>query len=700
MKKIKHLGFIMLLAILLILSSKSISNATFYINNFDIRAEVKQNGDMEITESIQYYSDETKNGVTREIKTKNEYNSKNSADSLTLEEVLVDNYKARQVYSGTLGENGVYEYNQSGYNHSLKVYMPMSALKQNRTVTYKYTLTNVAVKYNDIAEIFWNFIGKEWDTEIKNVHIRVVLPYEAVYDSIYVYGHGSDNGRFEKNNNIIDLYATDLDAYQALDARILFSKTAIPQSVKEIDKSVLNKYINEEEGITKEYEQAEILAGLTINEIAIGLSAVIILTGIYLYFKFDKEYKVEKHHYYREIPHNLTPEILQTVYYGKVQKNAFFITFLNLIKKGVYAITKTQNEIGKETQLITYNEDNNQELEDYEVEVKKIINTFFDKGEKSIDTLKLQQKMKYSSKMYYRDYIRKLESRKEGLFGEKQKLNKKVTKYLVIAMVVLILFMVFIAFWAEPGMALGLLMFLAFTTFAYTIAFKSIEPNAFTIGFFTIHCGAFQIANIAMLVQSGEGIMYLPYALLFILLQYAYRIERTSIEERQIKEELKGLRRYIKDYSYLSTKEEIQEISLWEDYFIMAIALGLNENVVNYFYDYCKENINDDFGNSLIAFSSYGIMRATMASSFISYANRALVVSSSRGGSSYSGSSGGFSGGSSSGGGGRRRRRRKLILKRQWLYITKRGKYENKNIKMFKNKEIVLIKANISLIRS
>lgn len=175
--------------------------------------------------------------------------------------------------------------------------------------------------------------------------------------------------------------------------------------------------------------------------------------------------------------------------------------------------------------------------------------------------------------------------------------------------------------------------------------------------------------------------MYLPYALLFILLQYAYRIERTSIEERQIKEELKGLRRYIKDYSYLSTKEEIQEISLWEDYFIMAIALGLNENVVNYFYDYCKENINDDFGNSLIAFSSYGIMSTTMASSFISYANSALVVSSSRGGSSYSGSSGGFSGGSSSGGGGRRRRRRKLVLKRQYAILKRRVRYEKTKYK-------------------
>ena len=663
MKKIKYLGSIILLTIFLVMLSNTTSKATFYINNFDIRVEVQENGDMDITENIEYYSNETKNGVTREIKTKNENNSKNSADSLILKQVLVDNYNAKQVYSGTLGDDSVYEYKQSGYKHSLKVYMPMSRLNQSRTVTYKYTLSNVAVKYNDIAEIFWNFIGEEWDTEIKNVHIRIVLPFQATQDQIYVYGHGSDDGRFEKNNNIIDLYATDVEAYQALDARILFSKVAIPKSAKEIEKSVLNKYINEEEGITKDYGQPETLAGLTINKIAIALSVLIILVGIYLYFKFDKEYKVEKHHYYREIPHNLTPEILQTIYYGKIQKNAFFITFLNLIKKGVYKITKTQNEIGKETQLITYNEHNSAILEEYEDEVKKRINTFFNKGENSIDLLKLKQKMKYSSKSFYRDYTKKINIKREGLFGEKQKLNNKVTKYLVILMVALVLIMVAIAFFEEPGIAIGILMFLAITTTVYSLAFKSIELNAFTIGFFAIHCGMFQFANIMMLVEAGEGVMYIPYALLFILLQYAYRIERTSIEERQVREELKGLRKYIKDYSSLSEKDDIQEIALWEDYFIMAIALGLNENIVNYFYDYCKENINDDFGNSLDAFSSYGVMSTIIASSFISYTNKSSIQSSSGGGSSYSGSSGGFSGGSSSGGHGRRWRRRKFVLK-------------------------------------
>jgi hypothetical protein len=142
--------------------------------------------------------------------------------------------------------------------------------------------------------------------------------------------------------------------------------------------------------------------------------------------------------------------------------------------------------------------------------------------------------------------------------------------------------MVFIAIIKQAELAFGLLMFLAITTVAYTAAFKSITPSVFTIVFFAIHCGMFQLANIGMLVQVGEGIMYIPYALLFILLQYAYRIERMSLEERQVKEQIKGLRRYIKDYSYLSNKDDIQEIVLWEDYFILAIALGLNICAADY----------------------------------------------------------------------------------------------------------------------
>ena len=665
MKKLKYVVCTILFIILLILLSNSTSSATFYINNFIIDAEVKENGDMEVTENIQYYSDVNKNGVTRVINTKNEYNSKNSADNLSLEGVWVGNYRASQVLSGNLGDDGVYEYTKSGSTHSLKVYMPMSYSSQTRTVTYKYLLKNVAVKYDDIAEVFWNFIGDEWDTSIKNLYIRIVLPKASANDTIYVYGHGADNGRFTKTNNVINLYATNLNAYQALDARILFSTSAISQSNKIVKKSVLNTYINQEEGISADYEEPNIIGDFSIKEITILFSVVIVLVGLFLYFKFDKEYKVEKSYYYRDIPYNLSPEILQTVYYGKIQKNAFFITFLNLVKKGVYKITQIQNEVGKETQLITYNADYDVVLEDYEEQVKKQINSCFSSKNNSIDVLKLKQKMKNASTRYYKDYKSKLNTKKDGLFGEKIKPSKKVTIFLIMVMVILILFMVFIAFKTEPEIAFGLLILLAITTTVYSVIFRTIPFNISTLAFLVIHCGAFQAANIAMLVSAGEGLMYIPYILLFVLLQYVARIQKSSKEERQVLEQIKGLRRYIRDYSSLAEKEDIGQLNLWEDYFILAIALGLNNRVINYFYDYCKNNLNDNLGESLGGFSSYTIMSSSLATSFVSYAHRTSTTTSSGGissSSSYSGSSGGFSGGSSSGGGGRRWRRRKLVL--------------------------------------
>ena len=71
------------------------SFATFEISNFYINAKVLSNGDMEVVETIQYYSDEQDRGLTRNIGIVNSTSAINSAYGLTLETVSVDN----QLYS-------------------------------------------------------------------------------------------------------------------------------------------------------------------------------------------------------------------------------------------------------------------------------------------------------------------------------------------------------------------------------------------------------------------------------------------------------------------------------------------------------------------------------------------------------------------------------------------------------------------------
>lgn len=646
---------IILFTIVLALAFATKSFGYFEIDDFEINCIVLENGDMKVEENITYKTNEYRNGITRDIELKNDLNKKNSASGFTLQSVKVDGITYKQTYSGQNGDSGVYEYTKSPNTHSLKVYTPFNY--KGKTVTYTYLLKDVAVKYQDTAEIYWNFIGSKWDVNINNVNINITLPYEATKGAIYVYGHGSDNGTFQKTGNYISLNARYLEAYQALDARILFSNAAVPKSTKIVNQKVLEKYIDKEEGITEKREQKEVFLGLSVNEIALGLSVIIILVGIFIYIKYTRTEKIEKQKYVREIPANLEPELLQTIYYGEVCKDAFWITFLNLVKLGVYRIEKTVNEVGRETKKIIFIKKVDG-LEEHQEKVISIINGFME--DNSIDLEKLKAKFKRSSSSGYKKFKDALMSRKESLFGEETKIPKMVKTFLYVGIAILVILISIVSaiLAEEKGIVMGIVMFLGITTIIYTAIFQSIKFDTFTIFFMLFHCGMFQMANVMMLISAGTGILYIPYALLFILIQIISRITIYSKEELQIREQLKGLRRFIQDYSMLEEKG-LEHITLWEDYLILAIALNLNNETINYFYDYAKDNLNTDFGSSLACVGTYRVMVTSFRPAFNSY-QAAYTAHVSR--SSHSGSSGGFSGGSSSGGGGRRRRRRKLLL--------------------------------------
>ena len=272
----KKIIFTLLFFIIFIITINTASFATFEITDFTINSELYENGDLYVKETINYYSNENDNGVTRKIITKNSRNTTNSADLLELYNVIVDEKVYEQVSYGNLGDEGIFEYTTDGNNeYNIKVYTPFNSY--NKTVEYEYVLKNVGVVYNDTAEIYWNFIGDEWDCNIKNLTINIKLPIQASYKTSYVFGHGSDNGSFEKNGNYISLYVQDIEAYQPIDARILFSKDAIPNSNKIMNKSVLDDYINQEEGLSSEIEDAKVLGNLSVNQIAFILTIIVII---------------------------------------------------------------------------------------------------------------------------------------------------------------------------------------------------------------------------------------------------------------------------------------------------------------------------------------------------------------------------------------------------------------------------------------
>lgn len=661
----KKIIFTMFVFFIIAMCSNIYSFATFEITNFVIDSELSSDGNLHVTEKITYYTDEVVNGLTRKILTKNPRNKTNSADLLELNSVKVNGELCTQVSAGVKGQNKVFEYTAIGNSeYDIKLYSPFDT--SYKLVEYDYVLNNVAVKYNDIGELFWNFIGDEWDCEIQNLTINIILPQIAATETSYVFGHGSDNGTFAKHGNYVTLIAYNLNAYQPLDARILFSRNAISDSTKTVNKDVLNEYIAQEEGLSSKMEDTKIIANLSIKELSVVLSGIIIIAWIISYVCFDKEVRVEKIKYYREMPFELEPELLQYIYYGKTKSNSFYIGVLNLIKLGVYKLEKTVNKIGKETQKITYNPNHTAKLKEYQKDMIKTINGFLvddENGEKSLDLLSLAEKMERSAGSGFRKYKNSLESEKKKLAGKPTKAPKKITSIAIISMVCLIFIIVMASMsLGDPELSFGLLAFLPFITGVYSLVFSSLNDEVAAWIFLIFHCGCFQGALIAMMVQAGVGSLYVPYILLFILIQYLMRIEKFPKEERQIIEYVSGLKRYIKHYSLLNEKDSLDYIELWEDYFIMAIALGLNNKTINYFYNYGKEQ-NSNLGYSMNSTSSYMNFHNNVHSSISNYQKAYQITSSASRRSSYSGSRGGFSGGSSSGGGGGRRRRRWTLLK-------------------------------------
>ena len=162
---------------------------------------------------------------------------------------------------------------------------------------------------------------------------------------------------------------------------------------KEIRKSPYQQFkstperCSEEEGMAKELEAKKALFGLTVKELGFGLSVIILIIGVIIYILFDKEIKVEKIHYFRELPYELEPEVLQYIYYGKAKSNSFYIGVLNLIKLGVYKLENTVNKVGKETQKIIYNPNHTAKLKAYQQKMVQSLNGFLEEDEQNIKSL-------------------------------------------------------------------------------------------------------------------------------------------------------------------------------------------------------------------------------------------------------------------------------------------------------------------------
>lgn len=314
-----------------------------YITDWTVEAQILENGDLSISEDISFEFNKKYNGVYRDI-----YLNKTSGVSDIKVQEIKDGrpepYMA--VEKAKNGSKGVYTTEESKEKIHLKIYSP----SENETKTFRisYTVKNVAIKYSDIAELYYSFIGKQNETAIGRLLINLYLPAATDDARVKLFAHGPINGRIEKiDNRHYQLRVQELPANKYVEGRILFPVELIARSgnIQEGNRyqSILDEEAAYQNELARESARNEAFRNFfkIVNPIAflLGLAVIVFAIG-----KCKRE-PVQNQQPVIMLEKECTPAMASMIAGRFSGINVVFATILDLFRKGYISLNREQDDV-------------------------------------------------------------------------------------------------------------------------------------------------------------------------------------------------------------------------------------------------------------------------------------------------------------------------------------------------------------------
>lgn len=521
----------------------------------------------------------------------------------------ISNY-ASEVDSANLGESNVYTTTKNSNGIDVRMYMPAN----NEKVAFylEYVVANAVVMHNDVAELYFPFIGDKFSDDIDNVNVQVFLPAADTSNNFRIWAHGPLSGEINKyqneNKENIGLIASikDLKANTGFDIRVTFDKSLIlvPQFLHHSNEDALDKILEVENKRADDAnaKRKKIKAVYySIKYAAIGYLIFLIVMWIYIYVKFDKEYKADfKNKYNREFIDDYNVEVIDYLFNKNITPNAMSASIMNLVyKKNISVEEMPSDKKKKEYTFKLLNKENLSKSEEY------LIEFLFDTvGNGSVfTTKKLKDYAKSTSS--YSTFTSKYSTWKSNVIqeGQQQNFYESNTKIKFI------------------GLIIALIGGLIFVT--------------------NILC------NTDILIAYALIIPIVIFAI------YIMTFNRRTKNGNEDYAKWKAFRNFLNDFGTFDIKE-LPEITLWERYMVYATIFGLAKKVQKSMNVYIQEldpngTLYPYYYNSWM----YYDLNYAVADSVNSAVNSAVnySINTANANSSYSSGSG-FGGGFSSGGGG------------------------------------------------
>ena len=295
----------------------------------------------------------------------------------------------------------------------LKIYNPSDL---DEIFYIEYTVTDVVVVHEDIAELAWNTLGDGYRENIGDYEVKVVLPNS---DSDYrVWLHGPLNGEIERTNNKEALGTFNfLGAYNPVSVRLIFNKDLVPNATKVSGLTAKDEIIDYQTELSDEAnkEREKIQRQnmiLIISSSVWALIAISLAVGVYLREKKMKKTAFNME-YFRDFPASYGPEVLEYLLDKNVTEKSLSATILNLIYKKVLKVEVIDRKLKDDYKLVLQEYDEASLTETEKIALNLIINEIGNSKEVVLSTIR-----KHCSTLsnannvmdLYNDFIRKSKS--------------------------------------------------------------------------------------------------------------------------------------------------------------------------------------------------------------------------------------------------------------------------------------------------
>ena len=570
---------LILLFTLAVLPSNFAEDKDYSILNSDITLVINENGLLEVRETYTYDFDGEFHGVYRDIPLK-------SGQKISDLKVYTENAYASFTHETKDGKEHIVVHL---YSDEAKT-QPVRNTQVK--VTYTYSFSNVINIYDDIAELQFQFWGKEWDKPVENTHTHVQLkssdgvkywinPYKLSYTDSW-------------NDNTLEISTGHISDYG--EVRLL-----IPLDQFD-DNPVFGNRIHEN-GISKITDiQDEYKSSAEFEDQVFTIIPIILLISLIIpvaiYFKKGREPKIEYNGIYeRELPTEDGPMFVDALYssengIGNPSKNGYQATIMDLINRKYLILNKDKDNL----EIEVNGSKNLANLETFEIDIVNLLKRYSGHDKINLNKLKSNLTSESYAKGFIKDY----------------NLVLKDFKQMFVKPVIRNYFSNDGAVWIKVYNVIMVLV--SFILIGCALAFDS---SILILIFFII----FAVVNIGLAVALPN-----------------YVGGSWSYEGYTNYKKWKNFKKFLNDYSLISENPP-ESIAVWNDYLVYATALGEAKTVLKAMEKFVPEDVYMD--NDLYFYHSYGGYYAISHS----LNNAHAAVDSNSG-------FGGAGGGSGGGGGG------------------------------------------------